>query len=81
MRHMKLLDLPTRDLADLPKSLRNLADAIEAGEYDDAYHLAWCIDCGDGRIEVGLIGQTPEPGAIAHYLFALAQRKLESVAR
>lgn len=77
---LKVIEFPGNDIGELPRALRSLADQIEAGEYGDAHNLAWVVDCGAGRIEIGLLGQTAEPGAIAHYLFALGQRKLESVA-
>jgi hypothetical protein len=73
-----LLQFPDRDLADVPARLRALADQIEAGDYDDAHNLAWVIDCGNGRVELGVLGATPVPAAIAHFLFALGQRRLEN---
>lgn len=72
-----VVKLPDRDLTDVPKTLRALADAIERGEYGDAHNVAWVIDCGDSRVECGMAGAAPEPGATAHLLFAIAQRKLE----
>lgn len=71
-----IVHLPERDLTDVPRALRALADAIEAGDYGDAHNVAWAIDCGDHRIECGLAGAAPEPGATAHLLFAIAQRRL-----
>ena len=61
---------------DIPAALRKLADGIEAGEYGDAHNVAWIIDCGDGRKEIGLLGKSPSPGAEAHLLFALAQHRI-----
>ena len=78
MTPLKVLEFPDRDLRDIPSRLRTLADSIEAGDYDDAHNLAWAIDCGNGRIELGLIGSSPEPGATGHLLFAIAQRRLEA---
>lgn len=77
---LNVVTFPERHIGDIPRALRDLADNIEAGHFHDAHVLAWVIDCGEGRVEVGFLGQSPEPGAVAHYLFALAQRKLESVA-
>ncbi|MCR4297380.1 MAG: hypothetical protein NUV75_01315 [Gallionella sp.] len=73
----QLLAFPDRDLTDVPRVLRALADAIERGEYGDAHNVACVVDCGDSRVECGLAGAAPEPGATAHLLFAIAQRKLE----
>lgn len=72
-----ILHLPDRDLTDVPRTLRELADSIERGEYGDGHNVAWAVDCGDSRVECGLAGAAPEPGATAHLLFAIAQRKLE----
>ncbi len=72
-----VLQLPDRDLTDVPRALRALADGIERGEYGDAHNVAWVVDCGSTRMACGLMGAAPEPGATAHLLFAIAQRKLE----
>lgn len=72
-----VLSLPDRDLTDVPRAMRALADGIERGEYGDAHNAAWVVDCGDSRVVCGLAGAAPEPGATAHLLFAIAQRKLE----
>lgn len=74
-----LLQLPNRDLRNIPFTLRALAEAVEQGKYDDAHSLAWVIDCGAGRVECGLIGSSLNPGAEAHLLFAIAQRRLEKL--
>lgn len=76
---MNIVRLPVNDVAELPRGLRALADDVEKGAYGDAHALAWIIDCGAGRVEIGMLGRTTEPGAVAHFLFALAQRKLEAV--
>ena len=72
-----LVKFPAQDLMNLPSGLRNLADSIENGDFGDAHNLAWVIDCGSGRIELGLLGAAPEAGGTGHLLFAIAQRKLE----
>lgn len=72
-----LVSLPDRDLRDIPRALRDLADSIEAGEYGAAHNLAWVIDCGDNRIEVGLLGAAPEPAPTAYFLFGLGMRRIE----
>lgn len=76
-----LLQFQDNDLRDVPKTLRSLADSIEAGKLKDALNCAWVVDCGDGEIAVGLAGGTAEPGAVTHFLLALGMRKLESVSR
>jgi hypothetical protein len=74
----ELVQFPERDMSDVPRMLRSVADSIEAGEYGDAHNLAWVIDCGAGRIEVGLCGKAPEPGLTGHFLLACGQRKIEN---
>lgn len=73
---MKVVKFPARDLADIPAALRRIASEIEAGEYGDSHNLAWVIDCGDGRIECGLLGNAPEAGSLGHFLFCKAAHKL-----
>lgn len=72
-----LIQLPDRNLADIPDSLRVLADAIEAGKYGAAHNLAWVIDCGDNRIEVGVLGAAPEPAPTAYFLMGMGMRRIE----
>lgn len=76
--HLKVVELPQNDINDVAKSLRNLAESIEAGHFGKALNLAWVVDCGDSQIECGLLGQSAVPGAEAYYLFGLAMRKLEN---
>ncbi len=72
-----LVQFPDKDVGDVPKSLRTLADAIEGGKYDDAHNLVWVIDCGGSRIEVGLIGASPSPASLAYFLLGLGMRRIE----
>ncbi len=74
---LNVVEFPTGDIADVPRGLRAIADQIESGEFGDAYNMAWVIDCGDARIEVGMLGHAAEPGATAHLLFGIAVRKME----
>lgn len=76
---LNVVPFPYQNVGDVPVGLRRLADDIEAGKYLDAHLCGWVIDCGDGRVEIGLLGQTAEPGAVGYYLFGLAQRKLEQI--
>jgi len=62
---------------NIPEALRILADAIEAGEHGAAHTLLWVIDAGDGEIDIGLLGKAGETGITAHFLAAVAQRKIE----
>lgn len=72
-----IIELPDRNLTDVPDGLRALARAIEAGEYADAYNVAWVIDCGDGVTKVGLLGAAPEPAPTAYFLLGLGMRRIE----
>lgn len=74
---LSVMTLQVIDIRDVPRGLRAIADAIEAGKYGAAHNLAWAIDCGDDRVECGLLGASATAGAEAHLLFAIAQRKLE----
>lgn len=75
--NLNIVELPPRDLADIPRGLRALADGIERGDYGDAHNLAWAVDCGSGGLKVGLLGASPCPGAEGHLLFSLAAREME----
>ena len=77
MTMLKLVRLPECNIQDIPRGLRAIADEIEDGKYGDAHNLAWVIDCGDDRFEIGMLGAAPEPGITAYYLYGLAMRKLE----
>lgn len=72
-----LIQMLDRNLTDIPSGLRALADGIEAGRYGDAHNLVWVIDCGDSRIDVGLLGAAPEPGVTAYFLLGIGARRLE----
>ena len=73
----ELLQFPEENnVSDVSKMLRKLADAIEAGEYEDAHNLAWVIDCGVGQIETGIMGSTAEAGVTAHFLLHLGMLKI-----
>ena len=41
--------------------------------------MTWVIDCGDSRIEVGLLGSAAEAAPTAYFLLGLAQRRLEDI--
>ena len=75
----ELLKLPASDMRDVARMVRRIADGIEEGEFGQAHNMAWVMDCGNGRIEVGLLGAAPEPSALGHLLFALGMRKLEDI--
>lgn len=62
---------------DIPASLRTLADQIEAGEHGACHTLLWVIDAGNGQIDLGLMGKSSEAGITAHFMAAVAQRKIE----
>lgn len=76
---MNIVEFPKNNLADIPQSLRHLAESIEKGERGACHKLAWVIDEGNGVISVGLLGHSLEPGAVAYYMLGLAQRNLEQV--
>lgn len=77
---MNIVALPSSAALSVPEALRRLAEQIEAGDLGDAHSLAWVVDCGDGRIEIGLMGHCAELAPTLHYLLALGQRKVEGAA-
>lgn len=80
MRSVKLLEFPNLPgCQDVAAELRELADEIDKGTKGDAHNLAWALDCGNGVIQVGLMGKAPQPALTAYYLLGVAQRKLEQI--
>jgi hypothetical protein len=77
MADLKVIPFPEMPaIQNIPQALRKLAESIEAGEFADAHNLAWVIDCGNSRIECGLMGDSLSPGIEGHFLFVLAQQKI-----
>jgi hypothetical protein len=72
-----LVEFPGTNIGDIPARLRTLAESIENGEFDDAHTLVWVIDCGEGRLAVGLHGHAAEPGATAYLMLGLAKHRIE----
>lgn len=70
--------LPVKDVGDTARGLRQMAQDIEDGKYPDDVNVAWVMDCGNGEVQIGMLGHAAEPGPVAHLLFAIAQRKLEA---
>lgn len=66
------------NLQDVPFGLRRLADQIEAGDFGDSHNLVWVIDCGDSRLELGLLGASPESGPTAYLLLGKAMRRVDA---
>lgn len=54
---MNVVELPIADIGNVADRFRSLAAMIEEGHFGDAHNVAWVIDCGDGRCEVGYIGR------------------------
>lgn len=67
--------LPIPGLQKIPELLRNIADAIERGEYGDVSEGAMVL-AGN---EVEVFGLGNADGTVAHYLLARGQRKLERI--
>ena len=76
MSHLKVIDFPGADVRDASAQLRALADQIDRGEYGDAHNVAWVMDCGDSRIEFGMMGQSESFGANFVLLLNLALHKI-----
>ncbi len=80
MPELKVVEIESSAVFDVPASLRKLADNIEAGDFGSAYNLAWVIDCGNGRIELGVLGKLAEVSPTAYMLFGLAKHRIETYA-
>lgn len=73
----ELLKLPERNIQDIPRTLRTLAEEIEQGKLGDCHNIAWVVDCGAGHVECGLLGAAAEAGPTAYLLFGKGMRALE----
>ena len=73
---MKIVKFPESNLQCIPDALRKLTDQIEAGDYNEAHQLAWIIDCGDSRIEYGLLGKAGSAGAEFNLLLDMAKFRM-----
>lgn len=77
MTNLKVVSFPEHYAAlDIPASLRQLADQIEAGEHGACHNLLWIIDSGNGEIDIGLMGKTGEAAPTAFLLAAAAQKRI-----
>lgn len=70
-----LYALPQTSLGDVPTLLRNIADAIERGEYGEVTEGVLVLP-GNEYLVFGL-GHAD--GTVAHYMLARAQRRLERI--
>ena len=73
---MKVIEMPRASAIDVVEGLRALADRLESDGFV-AHNLAWVVDMGDGNIDMGLLGQSPQPATTAYFLLGLGKRKLE----
>lgn len=78
MTALKVIEFPEQTAQSVVAGLRTLAQSVEDGKFGDAHNLVWVIDAGDGVIHIGLLGQTPNPGATAHLLMGCGQHKVVS---
>jgi hypothetical protein len=73
---MNVVEFPKQNLADIPLTLRNLADRIEKGEVGTIENMVWILSAEDGALSVGLVGASPSPVETTYYLCAYAQKSL-----
>ena len=71
-----VVEMPRSSVASVVDGLRALADKLEADGVV-AHNLAWVLDGGDGNIEMGLLGPSPQPATTAYFLLGLGKRRLE----
>lgn len=74
----ELVAFPEVDVRDIERGLQKLLDDIGDGKYGAAHNVVWVVDCGDGKIDFGMLGSAAEPGAVAYFLMAMAMQKLAS---
>lgn len=72
----KVVTFPLKQSESVAEQLRTLADEIASGKHGAVHSVSWVADCGDMRIEVGFIGNSPLPGPTAHMMFSMGMQKL-----
>lgn len=70
--------LPDRNIQDIPRAMRTLADQIEAGELGNVRAIVWVVDVADAPVELGLMGACAEVAPTAHLLLGKGMRALEA---
>mgnify|MGYP001568648291 FL=1 len=70
-----VIDIDVATRRNVPETLREIADSIDAGIFGNVTESAMAVNCDDGII---CFYSGPGDGASAHLLFACAQRKMES---
>ena len=69
-------DIPPKDpCEDVPAGLRNIADAMEKGEYGKVNFLVWIAD-GE-RLVIGTLGETDNAQADTYLLLGQAKSAVE----
>lgn len=71
---MNVVEFPAAHIYDFAKNLRNLADHIEAGTYDEVGSIVVVLRSHELRI-LG-IGEAAD-GTVAHYLLCCAAHKIQ----
>lgn len=71
----KLYAMPNPPLTDIPAMLRNIADAMESGDYGGVTEAAVVL-AGD---ELEVFGLGGADATVAYYLLGRGQRKLERI--
>lgn len=72
----KVVTFPHQPAESVAEQLHTLADEIAAGKHGNVHSVSWVADCGDMRVEVGFIGNSPLPGPTAHMMFSMGMQKL-----
>lgn len=75
---LKVVEMPERNIQDIPRALRTLAEQVEKGGLGDCHNIAWVVDTGGGHVECGLLGPAAEAGPTAYLLFGKGMRALEA---
>lgn len=73
---LKVVSIPFAEVENIPARLRDLADAIEEGNFGSPATCIVVLD-SDRLFEVFGLGCEAD-GTVAHYLLTCAQRKIEA---
>lgn len=75
---LKVVQMPRGKGESVVETLRDLATAIERGDYGQVTNIAWVAE-SDIEIAVGLAGVSIDNVLTAYYLLGKGQRRLEDM--
>ena len=76
---VNVVELPAKNIQDIPEMLRQLADSLESAEIPNCTHLAWVCRHDNGQIRTGFFGASNSEAVVCecYWLLGLGMRGLD----